>query len=271
MTLLKPPESTTTAPGGGATDASATDTSPRFADVDTCEGALGIERSILSRLPLELRQQIYGFVLGAKEFVVLTSPPRNYIHDVCGFPDYRPRKPALLRTCRQIHTEAADILYQCTTFTVSAAHLLPVFAERNGPLHFNKICHLCIGFVVKSESSCSYHESLDHLNWETFCSTVTSITHLRTLRISVTYMFHFSNQSDDDRYCRPILEPLLALSGLQEFHLRLTVGGRKLWKDYRETLIIQLSDPLLALIKKIKEAAARPRMDAGGHPRLKST
>lgn len=94
--------------------------------------------------------------------VRLTSPPLNYSHDDSGFADYRPHKAALLRTCRQIHTDAAHILYQSTTFTAPVADLLPVFAARLGPLYFNKICHLRIGFLVILESCYSCDRPAKH-------------------------------------------------------------------------------------------------------------
>lgn len=63
--------------------------------------------------------------------------------------------------------------------------------------------------------------------------------------------------SADQQYSRPLLEPLLALSGLREFKLDFTIHD---WL-FIDTINLPLSTQTLALIEKIREAATRPRIE----------
>lgn len=133
----------------------------------------GIQQSILSRLPLELRQHVYGLVLGGdREFEVAISyrdpladkmglPPRAHFciletrrtrldlvkKNVCP-KERRARfhRVALLQTCRQIHTEAIDLLYQGTTFIFKKPEVIKHLAAKLGPCNFDNIRHVDVRF-----------------------------------------------------------------------------------------------------------------------------
>ncbi len=112
--------------------------------------ATGFERSILRRLPMELRLHIYSLALAAEEIAHpmihegITCPK---VPDVLVFStriehcrishcrnDYRledvvvsissrrskSKRAALLRTCHQVYTETVDLLYQQRTFVMDA-------------------------------------------------------------------------------------------------------------------------------------------------------
>lgn len=95
-------------PAGAISDPM-TNTVLRCADTMTQRRASGIEQSLLGHLPLELRQLIYGLVLGGDKSFGLSWAPKGFfcimeIYWSCA----RFHRVALLRTCRQIHTEAID-------------------------------------------------------------------------------------------------------------------------------------------------------------------
>jgi len=68
--------------------------------------------SRLLRLPAELRNQIYKYVLGGHRLLLATTQPRLCSHDP--IPHF-----ALLKVCSQIHAEAALLLYSLNIFYFS--------------------------------------------------------------------------------------------------------------------------------------------------------
>lgn len=98
-----------------------------------------LDSALLTRLPLELRLEIYAYVFGGT-IVHLVQIPRRIAHSRCRLrsaPDHiricRPatRAPlhprlgtiatanvALLKTCRMVYSEAAPVLYAANTFDV---------------------------------------------------------------------------------------------------------------------------------------------------------
>ncbi|KAI4218812.1 MAG: hypothetical protein LQ349_008563 [Xanthoria aureola] len=245
----------------------------------------GIQQSILSRLPLELRQHVYGLVLGGdREFEVAISyrdpladkmglPPRAHFciletrrtrldllkKNVCP-KERRARfhRVALLQTCRQIHTEAIDLLYQGTTFIFKKPEVIKHLAAKLGPCNFDNIRHVDVRFWEIAHEDPSLGCDSDMVShWNFFWSTMIGITHLRTLHVDMKYEVKMWYHSADQQYSRPLLEPLLALSGLREFKFNFTIHDSL----FIVTINLPLSTQTLALIEKIHEAATRPRIE----------
>ncbi|MCJ1470033.1 hypothetical protein MMC07_008678 [Pseudocyphellaria aurata] len=127
-----------------------------------------LDCALLSRLPLELRLEIYGYVFGGP-VVHLIQIPRRIAHTRCRLPTTcasRKCRPAtriplhpqlrtiatanvaLLKTCRRVYTEAAHVLYAANTFDVN--HLNT----------FLSFCHTILPSRLAAITSL-------HLNWPT--------------------------------------------------------------------------------------------------------
>lgn len=115
--------------------------------------ATGFEQSILRRLPVELRLHIYNSVLAPDntdrpqaqadiaypklpEFLVLESDLAKSISHS------RSKRPALLRTFRQVYVEAVDLLYQHRTFVFRTGIVFTAFATRIRRHHLDRIRHV---------------------------------------------------------------------------------------------------------------------------------
>ncbi|KAI4111254.1 MAG: hypothetical protein LQ339_000715 [Xanthoria mediterranea] len=230
----------------------------------------GIQQSILSRLPLELRQHVYDLVLGGdREFEVgisyrdpfaykMRMSPRAHFCIVDTSRTRAPFRVALLRTCRQIHTEAIDLLYQGTTFIFKKPEVFKNLAAKLDPCNFDNIRHVDVRFWDFAHEDPSLGcDSAMVSHWKFFWSTMIGITHLRTLHVDMQYDVRMWYHSADQQYSRPLLEPLLALSGLREFKFNFTIHDSL----FIVTINLPLSTQTLALIKKIREAATRPRIE----------
>ena len=89
---------------------------------------------------------------------------------------------------------------------------------------------------------------------------------LQTLSVKIRNLVGSTVELVDDHRCRPVLEPLLALRGLERFDLQyqaesVPIAGHPGSIFY--SFIIPLPGQTLALIEKIKEAATRPRIERG--------
>ena len=87
---------------------------------------------------------------------------------------------------------------------------------------------------------------------------------LQTLSVQIRNLVGNSKALPDDHRCRPVLEPLLALRGLERFDLHYqaesvpTAGHPgSIFYSFK----IPLPGQTLALIEEIKEAATRPRIE----------
>lgn len=139
--------------------------------------------------------------------------------------------------------------------------LLPAFATVLGPCNFDKIRHFYVRFWVSPNEPALHCPFYKLSHWKTFWSRMITITHLRTLHVCISYDIPYCHHSADQDYARPILEPLLALSGLKEFRLNFTIQDPVL-STSSSGLNLPLSTPTLALIEKIHEAATRPRIES---------
>ncbi|KAL8941247.1 MAG: hypothetical protein Q9216_002350 [Gyalolechia sp. 2 TL-2023] len=127
--------------------------------------------SLLKRLPLEVRQEIYGYVLGRHKnclvllpFKIRAIPETNYTGSNVlaasrnqGFLSARghliwPRRPALLRTCRQIYTEAVGLLYAGNTFVIKHPEILFHFSKAIPPQRLNSLRSLRLPYEILSRN-----------------------------------------------------------------------------------------------------------------------
>ncbi len=158
---------------------------------------------MLSWLPLEIRQQIYGYVLGVEEHSITVfnalreavnqlGGSSGFNHPFCSTPriiaDHpKSQRAAILRTCGQVYTEAVDLLYQRSTFIIRSLDAFSAFAETVAPRQFDQIRHIWI--VIDGERSRDVPRLADECYWERFWETIASISHLRTLRVRLEYGF----------------------------------------------------------------------------------
>ncbi|KAL8768297.1 MAG: hypothetical protein Q9209_005436 [Squamulea sp. 1 TL-2023] len=236
--------------------------------------AVGLDQSLLSRLPLELRQQIYSYVLHAPwEFIRLvrqesiavgTRKRSRFIAlpvgswQICS----HSHRTAVLWTCRQIYTEAIDSLYQRIPFYAELPSVFMAFATIVAPQQFDKIRHLHFFLYRKHYLAKPVwkFESQSRSEWNTFWVTIAGIRHLRTLNVDIVFPVRAIRDAKDQSMCQAILRPLLALSGLQDFSLEFEI--RRVGQHGE---LCQAKIPLWpqthALIESISDAAAKPRID----------
>ena len=262
--------------------------------------ATGFERSILRRLPMELRLHIYSLALAADDMAhpmihegitcakvpeVLIFLPRIKDRRIPPHSriDYRledaivsissrrsgskSKRAALLRTCRQVYTEAVDVLYQQRTFVMDE-RAFTAFAAMIPQHSLDRIRH--IQFTLKEEALADspYRpcEPLVPSQWITFWPIIAKMRNLQTLSVQIRNLVGNSVELADDHRCRPVLEPLLALHGLERFDLHYQAESVPI-VGYPGSIFYSFKIPLpgqtLALIEEIKEAATRPRFEPG--------
>ena len=254
------------------------------------EGEGGILHSGLSRLPLEIRQEIYGYVLGREEnnFILLS---RKKVHAIRGAPpipyqDLGPyrgcrrhngidpafwiHRPAILRTCRQIYREAVDLLYTGNTFVFQSPFFLFAFANAVLPYRFNAIrkIRICYEQLAYPFWSPSISRQLDppsrdlmlRQEWRQSWTTIAGMPHLTTLH--VTLDGRSSGCWLDASAHWDLLLPLLDLRGIGDFKLWFgvpvycPVHGMTKWRDVRMTDQLDLK----TLVERIMRDARLPRV-----------
>ncbi|KAL8706959.1 MAG: hypothetical protein Q9201_000007 [Fulgogasparrea decipioides] len=240
----------------------------------------GLQASRLNRLPLEIRQEIYGYVLGREEncLVMLPFKVRATAEKAssAGYIDvmdaavnqglvirddvfFWPQRTALLRSCRQIYAEAVDLLYSGNTFVIKHPRVFLAFAVP--PQRLNSIRNLRIALKPPQYSSVEtvcwmFHE------WSRFWDIIVKMKRLKKLHVSIDYVLHdpalLNFPLDDERHCQSILHPMLSLSGLSDFKLDLRL--LQAYNGMREEEV-SLTRETKALVERIGEAAKRPRRD----------
>lgn len=219
--------------------------------------------STLSRLPPELRHQIYTYILGEEhavqlqpltptKFRILARSPHTY--------HFGPYTAAILLTCRQVHAEAVHLLYQKAVFTVSGdLAVLLMFKELVGPRQFAMIRHLRVSLDRPSRRNLRLPASMrapcvcSASEWRRLWSAIAGMRGLWTLSVGIGY--RFGKMRDQYRSLRSVLKPLLGLNGLKEFQLDFRVrsvlnsGGR-----------VDICEEILELIERIRMTALQPRV-----------
>ncbi|KAI4153826.1 MAG: hypothetical protein L6R39_001496 [Caloplaca ligustica] len=252
-----------------------------ISDLDLNLG-MSLKKSIMHRLPLEIRQEIYAYVLGTQRNLLILLPFKiRAVPDegwVSGHPldadingrlinceelRFWPQRTALLRTCRQVYVEAAELLYTRSTFVIKHPHILPRFAQSIPAKRFNSIRHLCVTISLRRCGPSSayrpgpgrYIEEWNHL-WET----AAGIQHLQTLELTLREcVFRHSPDLDYPIY-RAVLEPLLKIRGLRSFHIQFTKLGAHDFESCPEHTEV-LPESAQSLIRCIKAAVRMPRKE----------
>ncbi|KAL8779969.1 MAG: hypothetical protein Q9213_006694 [Squamulea squamosa] len=243
-----------------------------------------LDDSILLRLPLEIRQEIYGYVLGREENCLVALPfkiravpeghstsrenVRNAALNQCLItsdePRFWPQRTALIRTCRQIYNEAIDLLYCGNIFVVKHPQIFLCFTKSIVPMRLNRIRNiriiiekpLCLVLTLNKVDS-SVREV-----WESFWDAVSRIECLTSLCVGFKYCFPPSDQIAMDAPWMDALRPLLLLRGLLAFQLGFVAEQQQ--RPFASTVNLgempgscQLKD----LIRRIHFVARLPRGD----------
>ena len=102
--------------------------------------------------------------------------------------------------------------------------------------------------------------------WITLWPIVAKMRNLQTLSAKIRNLVGSTVELVDDHPCRPVLEPLLALRGLERFDLQYQAESVPdlghagcIFYSFK----IPLPEKTLALIEEIREAATRPRFEPG--------
>ena len=219
-------------------------------------------KSTLSRLPPEIRHQIYTYVLGEEhavqfqpltptKFRIITRGPQAY--------HFGPYKAALLLTCRQVHAEAVHLLYQKTVFTVTGdLAVLLMFKELVGPRQFDMIRHLHVSLDRPSRRNLRLPASMrascvcSASEWRRLWSVVAGMRGLWTLSVKIGYWF--LTMRDQYRSLQSVLKPLMGLSGLKEFQLEFRLQSVLDSGDR-----VEICEEILEMIKRIKMTALQPQ------------
>ncbi|TVY80821.1 hypothetical protein LSUE1_G004010 [Lachnellula suecica] len=99
----------------------------------------------LFRLPLEIRQQIYGLVTGDNTTFKI-SEGHHKVGSSHG--SFNNGPTSLLQTCRQIYTEASTRIYTRNTFNFQHHNDFLAFTHAVNPVHLNQIT--CLDFDMDS-------------------------------------------------------------------------------------------------------------------------
>ena len=203
---------------------------------------------LLRRLPLELRRRIYSYVLGGNLLHLVMVP--NRVTHICCTSDTRtrplhtccrevvksffipmpfdaPQSPislALLRSCRQVYSEAVSILYSDNTFEVVDMGTLWYFSQAIPSQHFAAIRRLhfcwvmiCLPFehpstkdpILEPDDDASYLRF-----WHLVATKMPGLTELRILILNPWWVRRITM---DDSWVGPLKE----VRGLRSFELDL--------------------------------------------------
>lgn len=209
-----------------------------------------VDCAFLSRLPIELRLEIYTLVLGGK-LLHIVQLPRQLAHRSCPSPNeygYRTcclstlrnnvrhassiaraslssANIAILQTCRQIYMEAIDLLYNSNAFDFDHLQTFVYFFKSIPSPRLATISTLHVTWSV-SRSNGSYGQATDALNeWERFCHVVAiKMSGLRHFKISLSHNLPIQGldvDGEDSVWIRPLLE----IKGLKNFNLQVHDTG----------------------------------------------
>ncbi|KAF2491795.1 hypothetical protein BU16DRAFT_128717 [Lophium mytilinum] len=142
---------------------------------------------------------------------------------------------ALLQTCRQVYTEAVDLLYSIPTFDFDSCISFTFFAQAVPPQRLDVITSLqtCWSFGPPTTSIeyAKYEEYLPR-HWYPMCKAIMTMKGLRRLRLALqVYVWTWQDL---------LLEPLRQLRGLQECDIRARTGHRAIWRNK----IVEVVSPL---------------------------
>lgn len=103
--------------------------------------------SLLISLPAEIRLQIWQYAVGGNEFRLIQKGNRIGIDRRFDPSSWYPKYLNFLLTCRQIYSEAIDLLYSSNTFEIPDPRILIFFHDYCIlPKRWNRIQHLYISY-----------------------------------------------------------------------------------------------------------------------------
>lgn len=199
-----------------------------------------VDCALLGRLPIELRLEIYTYVLGGNLLHIFqvprrlahkcchTSPSKGYFRSCCpttqrnnvrkGYPEpFSSANIALLQTCRQIYLEAINVLYTTNIFDIDHLQTLIYLSKSIPPQHFATISTLHVSWPVTNHGI-SYYGQVDGLrDWERSCHVVaTKMPGLRHFKLFLSHSASLSIHEESDQNW---IKPLLEIRGLMTFNL----------------------------------------------------
>lgn len=225
-----------------------------------------LDCALLARLPLELRLEIYAYVFGGT-VIHLIQIPRRIAHTRCRLPaapdpvrECRPaiRVPlhprlgmvatanvALLKTCRQIYTEAAHVLYAVNTFDVNQLSTFIGFSRTVIPSRLAAITRLHLSWTTVDMTFASMDRDGLGQWYRCWCIIASDMPGLRDMKLCMGADTAFSMQ---EKWVVPLCE----VRGLRRFELSVEgqAGTRK-----KEMAALRILERRLAAVMT---RAARP-------------
>lgn len=196
---------------------------------------------------------------------------------------------SLLRTCRAIYLEAADIPYQTLSFDIDDLHTFVAFSLTISPEHLARIKRLTVQWTPiwqpmtgdsslssaagSNKSSIYSHTHNDHL-WKLFWSRVQALEGLEGLYLNLDLGRFMGNAMNTVPgapgvlpgganskkisldVTEPWLQPLMAVRGLKEFDLCVSARCDAL---ARNTLVEQIGAEAVVLRDCLREVMCLPR------------
>ncbi|KAL9597447.1 MAG: hypothetical protein Q9219_005139 [cf. Caloplaca sp. 3 TL-2023] len=242
----------------------------------------GLEKSLLTRLPLEIRQEIYSYVLVTQQenclillpFKLRTVAEGHRITNgdvlaackngrMIGGNDERawPERTSLLQTCRQVYTEAVSLLYSGNTLVFKHPSIFLRFAKAIPPQRLNCIRQIRIsiqpwwhGGILSSW----VHNTARQEEWQNLWTVVASMGNLLSLDVQIVDEVRSRPWGEEWTICQGVLPPLLQIRGLHFFQLDMKIRHAVgLTPDVRN--YVPLSSETNALIQKIYASVKLPR------------
>ena len=227
---------------------------------------------LLKMLPLELRREIYAWVLGRDSFRLVTVPwkvttlvdkPGNvsmrndcfaYSGNDMAINPVQGCGNALLMTCVQVYQEAIEIMYSTNTFIFPDFATLFSFSKTVPTQRLNAIRTLKIHY--SPTKSVPYpHTRTEHYDLPCdlgdFWEIVVNMKGLRHLDLDLEAYYMNLVNYDHERHEIDRLSPLLRLRGMETFHLDLGYIGHDSVVRY------EIYAPRLR--KELMEVVRRPR------------
>ena len=227
---------------------------------------------LLKMLPLELRREIYAWVLGRDSFRLVTVPwkvttlvdkPGNvsmrndcfaYGGNDMAINPVQGCGNALLMTCVQVYQEAIEIMYSTNTFIFPDFATLFSFSKTVPTQRLNAIRTLKIHY--SPTKSVPYpHTRTEHYDLPCdlgdFWEIVVNMKGLRHLDLDLEAYYMNLVNYDHERHEIDRLSPLLRLRGMETFHLDLGYIGHDSVVRY------EIYAPRLR--KELMEVVRRPR------------
>ncbi|KAL8820535.1 MAG: hypothetical protein Q9191_007498 [Dirinaria sp. TL-2023a] len=195
---------------------------------------------LYEKLPLELRQEIFAYVLGRDMFRLISVPWKvTTAADIFGNVSMTqahfhskpaqskpPRGIALLQTSRQVYNESVDLLYSTNTFVIHDFTTMTTFAKSIPARHFHairslRICYSPVTSVPYKHPRTAQYDLPTGEGWDEFWEMIAGMKSLRDLDV---HLERYHELLPEDPELRAFTEyttlwPLQRLRGLRSFQL----------------------------------------------------